>query len=140
MKYVFLSILLAISLSASAQTTTGYLGPDTITAGQSATLYPVGTSWATNLQDLDKVVGLEVVVQVDSLSGATAGTAYVQYCYDDDCTITYNAATGTVNGVTTTLRTEDEIFNARKWRVVVTNTGATQSNKVQVVYSIKRRI
>ena len=133
-------VCLAFSLTATAQNfDSGYMGPDTASASETVYLYPVGTSWATNRQDLKNLVALEVVVRTDSLSGATAGTATIEYCYDEDCTVVYTAATLTVNGPTAQyLRLQDTAFLARKFRVKLVNTSATQATKIQGVWSYKR--
>jgi hypothetical protein len=113
---------------------------DTLTNAETAYLYPGDAASAALAADFKEGGALELVIISDSLSGATAGSAILQYCYDDACTYTYDATTLTLNGATQQVsRTEDTDFNARKFRVKFVTTG-TQSTHVRVAYVWKRKI
>lgn len=110
-----------------------------MTNAETAYLYPGDAASAAAAVDFKEFGTLEVVIVSDSLSGATAGTSVLQYCYDDACTVTYDAATLTLNGAAQqTSRTEDTEFSARKWRIKNTGSG-TMSNRIRVYYTWKRK-
>ncbi len=141
MRYLILSILCAVGLNVSAQVQyrEGFM-IDTLTNAETAYLYPGDAASAAAAVDFKEGGALELVIVSDSLSGATAGSAILQYCYDDACTYTYDATTLTLNGATQQVsRTEDTDFNARKFRTKMVTTG-TQSTHVRVAYVWKRKI
>jgi len=142
MRYILsLFILFAFAIQMSAQVQyREWAMVDTLTNAETAYLYPGDAATAAAAGDFKEAGALEVVIVSDSLSGSTAGTAILQYCYDDACTYTYDATTLTLNGATQQIsRTEDADFNARKFRVKLTTTG-TQSTHVRVAYVWKRKI
>lgn len=142
MKYILsLFILIAFALQSNAQVQyrEGYM-IDTLTNAETSYLYPGDAVSAASAGDFKEWGALELVIISDSLSGSTAGTVTLQYCYDDACTYTYDAATLTLNGATQQVsRTEDTEFNARKFRLKSVTTG-TQSTHIRVAYSWKRRV
>lgn len=140
MKYLILSLfaVLCFNLNAQVQYREGS-GEDTLTNAETAYLYPGDAASAAAALDFKEYGTLELVIVTDSLSGATAGTATLQYCYDDACTVLYDAASLTINGATQQVsRTEDAEFSARKWRVKFVTTG-TQSTRARVYYTWKRK-
>ena len=142
MKHILI-ILLALALyvpsaSAQVQIRSGFM-EDTLTNAETAYLYPADAASALAAPSFREFGALEVVIVTDSLSGSTAGSAILQYCYDDACTYTYDAATLTVNGATQQVsRTEDAEFIPVKWRIKTTTTG-TQSTRERVWYTWKRK-
>lgn len=129
----------AFSLKAQVQYRESYM-IDTLTNAETAYLYPGDAVSAALAGDFKEGGALELVIVSDSLSGSTAGTATLQYCYDDACTYTYDATSLTLNGAAQQIsRTEDTDFNARKFRVKFVTTG-TQSTHVRVAYVWKRKI
>ena len=141
MKYILsLFILCAVAFQSNAQVQyrEGYM-IDTLTNAETAYLYPGDALTAAIAGDFKEWGALELVIISDSLSGSTAGTAVLQYCYDDACTYTYDATTLTLNGAAQQVsRTEDTEFNARKFRIKMVTTG-TQSTYVRVAYTWKRK-
>lgn len=138
MRYLILFILCGVGLTASAQVRYSQGAMiDTLTNAETVYLYPNDAATAAAAPDFKDPGALELVIVSDSLSGSTAGTATLQYCYDDACTYTYDAATLTINGAAQQIsRTEDTDFNARKFRVKFVTTG-TQSTHVRVAYNWK---
>jgi hypothetical protein len=134
----FLFLALCFSVKAQVQYREG-TAEDTLTNAETAYLYPADAATAAAATDFKEYGTLEVVIVSDSLSGATAGTSVLQYCYDDACTVTYDAATLTLNGAAQQVsRTEDAEFSARKWRIKNTGSG-TMSNRIRVYYTWKRK-
>jgi hypothetical protein len=118
---------------------TGEMGPDTVNSGETLYHYPNGTSFATARRFKD-LGDLEVLVKSDSLSGSTNVAYTLQYSYDIDGTLWYDAATLTGNGAAAQyLRSEDTDFGATWWRIKAVGTG-TQATKFQTVYAFKRRL
>ena len=118
---------------------------DTVDNTETVYLYPGGTTAATAPStaaaavDFKEFGALSVNITADSLSGANAGSAILQGCYDDACTYTYDIATITLNGATQQVsNTEDSEFAFRKFRVKATRTG-TMSTKLQMYYVWKRK-
>lgn len=142
MRYILSFLILcafAFQSNAQVQYRQGFMR-DTLTNAETAYLYPDDAATAAIASDCKEGGALELVIVSDSLSGSTAGTAILQYCYDDDCTYTYDATTLTLNGATQQVsRTEDTDFNARKFRIKMTTTG-TQSTYVRAYYVWKRKI
>ncbi len=143
MKYILiLSCLLGFAFSSDAQVQYRYgiTAFDTSAASQTHYIYP-GTNTIAGTVKFKEAGDLEVLIVVDSLSGATAGTATLQYAYSDAAApVWYDAATLVVNGVQSTSRTQALNFTALKWRVRIVNSGATQSNKMYAYYTWKRRV
>jgi hypothetical protein len=143
MKYILsMIIILAVALSATAQVSVRYgiTAFDTSAASQTHYIYP-GTNTIAGTVKFKEAGDLEVLFVADSLSGATAGTATLQYAYSDAAAPHwYDAATYTINGVQTLGRTQALSFTALKWRIRVVNTSATQSNKCYAYYTWKRRV
>jgi hypothetical protein len=140
-KYLILSLFafVCFNLSAQVQYREGY-AIDTFVNSTVEYIYPNDAASAGAAVDFKELGTLEVVIVTDSLSGSTAGTVTLQYCYDDACTYTYDAATLTVNGATQQVsRTEDTDFTPRKWRVKLAGSG-TQTTKCQVYHTFKRKI
>jgi hypothetical protein len=140
-KYLIVTLFLAFCFTAKAQVQYREgSGEDTLTNAETAYFYPGDAASAAAAIDFKEFGSLEVAIVTDSLSGATAGTATLQFCYDDACTVLYDAASLTINGATQQVsRTEDTDFTARKWRVKYVTTG-TQSTRARVYYTWKRKI
>jgi hypothetical protein len=118
---------------------TGEMGPDTVNSGETIYHYPNGTSFATSRRFKD-LGALEYCIASDSLSGATNVAVTVQYSYDLDGTVWYDAYTHTSNGAASQrFRNEDTELSATWWRIKYVGTG-TQATKVQSVYAFKKRI
>ncbi len=117
----------------------GEMGPDTINSGETLYHYPGGTSFATARRFRD-LGALEVLIQSDSLSGATNGTAVLQVSYDLAGTQWYDVTSLTLNGAATQYsKTEDADFTPTWFRIKYTGTGV-QATKVQSSYAFKRRL
>lgn len=137
--FVILSFLFALNLNAQFRSEFSELQIDTIGASDTIYHYVGGTSWAT-ARSFIYPSELVVLVQTDSLSGATGATILVQYCIDDDCSVLYNAGTLTVNGAASQqLRVEDLNFIEQKARVRCISPSGTQATKIQTVWAVKRR-
>ena len=141
MKSTLILFFLTIALSASAQFrfASGEVGPDTLNASETLYHYIGGTSWATARQ-FEYPGEFVILVQSDSLSGATAATITVEYCLDDACTLTYTAGTLTANGAASQqLRVEDLNLIEQKIRVKGVATSGVQATKFQTTWAFKRR-
>lgn len=135
---IFLICVFAYGVNAQVQYREGY-DIDTLDNAETVYLYPGAVSSAANATDFKEYGALEVTIWADSLSGANAGTAVLQYCYDDACAYTYDAASLTLNGASQQVsRTEDTEFNARKFRIKATGSG-TMSTKIRCFYTWKRK-
>jgi hypothetical protein len=85
MKHIISIMILAacaFSLNAQVQYRESYM-IDTLTNAETAYLYPGDAASAALAADFKEGGALELVIISDSLSGATAGSAILQYCYDD---------------------------------------------------------
>ena len=133
-------VVFAFTMSAQAPLLyTGEMGPDTVNSGETIYHYPNGTSFATARRFKD-LGALEYVIASDSLSGSTNVAVTVQYSYDLDGTVWYDAYTHTSNGAASQrFRNEDTELTATWWRIKYVGTG-TQATKVQSVYAFKKRI
>lgn len=142
MKQIFNVILLclvALGVNAQTQYRQGFMR-DTMTNADTSYLYPADAATAALATNFRELGVLAVTIVSDSLSGSTAGTATLQYCYDADCNYTYDAATLTLNGAATQVsRTEDTDFDALKFRIKIITSG-TSSTYVRSYYSWKRKI
>jgi|GEM_PF-5010493 len=147
MKHIFIAItfLLAVAFTASAQTPqmyAGTMGPDTVNASETIYHYPGGTSFATARRFRD-LGALEVLVQLDSLSGATNVDVTVQYSYDILGTLWYDASTTSLNAGSNTLgrfvRLEDADLTATWARIKAVGTGV-QATRFRSSYAFKKRI
>lgn len=141
-KLLFISIFCIASFTVNGQRATfGASDPDTLNASETIYQYIGDTStvWASALE-IEYPAELVILVQSDSLSGATAATITVEYCLDNDCTLTYTAGTLTANGAASQqLRVEDLNFVEQKIRVKGVATSGTQETKFQTAWAIKRR-
>lgn len=141
MRYLISLLFLVVCFTANAQVQyrEGY-AIDTAVNATVSYLYPGGAASAAAAPDFKELGALEVVIVSDSLSGSTAGSFILQYCFDDACAYTYDAATLTINGATTQVsRTEDSEFTARKFRIKLAGSG-TQTTQAQLWYNWKRKI
>lgn len=142
MRYILSFLIIAsfaLAGNAQYQFRSGFM-EDTLTNAETAYLYPADAATAATAPNFRDFGALEVVIVSDSLSGATAGTATLQYCFDENCTYTYDAATLTINGAAQQVsRTEDTEFVPLKFRVKFVTTG-TQSTRERVYYTWKRKI
>ncbi len=141
MKYLiaFLFMVSAFVSNAQVQYREG-ASVDTFANATVEYAYPADAASAAAAPDFKEFGTLEVTIKTDSLSGSTAGAVTLQYCYDDACTYTYDAASVTINGATQqVLRTEDTEFTARKWRVKMLGIG-TQTTRCEVSYVWKRKV
>jgi len=142
MKQIFIFCIVLFALNANAQFKQEFQleTPDTSSASQTHYVYPTGTSGATETGYGDNG-SLAIVIKTDSLSGATAGTVSIEFAADDAGTIWVPwTTTLTVNGAASQYLTyDDDNFSYYKWRAKIVNTGATQSNKMQVAWAYKRR-
>lgn len=142
MKHLFLSVIILCAFAFTADAQRQYLftaAEDTLTNAETAYIYPADAASALATTNLREYGANEVTIKYDSLSGNPAGTAVLQYCYDEGCTYTYDAATVTLNGATQVVtRTALTDFTPIKWRVKMTTTG-TQTCRVQVLGGWKRR-
>lgn len=147
MKHILILAFCLISFVAVSQTQYRYgiTAYDTSSASQTHYIYP-GTNTIAGTVKFKEAGDLEVLFQLDSLSGATAGTMTLQFAYSDiaaprwyDVT-TYTYGSG-VAGATIiwSSRTQALNFTALKWRIRVVNTSGTQSNKAWAEYTWKRR-
>lgn len=120
----------------------GEMGPDTVNAAETIYHYPGGTSFATARRFKD-LGALEIVSRLDSLTGTTNVVATLQYAYDLDGTVWYDAVTTDLTNGSNTLgrfvKTEDTELTATWVRVRYVGSG-TQATKAQTVYAFKKRI
>lgn len=140
MKQIFLSILFAVSaFGVSAQEDLYGFRTDTLGASDTIYFYVGGTNTAAGATAIREYGALSVVLVSDSLSGATNGTALIQYCTDATGTNWYTQATLTaINGATQQSQiTEDAVFLARKARVRVISPSGAQSTRLRMHYSFK---
>lgn len=112
---------------------------DTVTNAETSYIYPADATTALTATSFREFGALDVTIKYDSLSGNPAGTAILQYCYDEACNKTFDAATISINGPTaTSTRTTVSEFTPLKWRVKMTTTG-TQTSRIQVFAGWKRK-
>lgn len=167
MKNLFLFALFAVLWAFAPQTafaqSHGEMADDTLTTSgalDTAYQYVGGATFATKklLANFDE---LEINVRLDSLSGATNGTLFVEYTNSLEPTetgdmwfpapagsssFTYNGATTqatntarfTVNGVACLLTFRDTNLNCTYARVRYLTTSATQSTRHRGWWAIKR--
>lgn len=144
-KYLFLlltfaGILATTNINAQSLLYTGEMGPDTLNASETIYQYPNGTSVSTSRR-FTALGALEILVRVDSLSGATGGTMTLQTCNDLNCDEWYDAGTLTINGSTTQYyRFEDTLFVPTRFRLKYVAPGGTQATKVKATYSFKKTL
>lgn len=132
-------IVMAFAVPASAQYY-GYI-QDTVTNSTAITLYPGGTTSAgaasaAAAKSLLVNGNLDIIIYADSLSGSTAGTAYIEVANVANPNLWYPVQSYTVNGVQTTAHFEDTDFSNSKWRLRVTG-GGTQSTKISAEWRFK---
>ncbi len=143
MKQIFILLLTVFALNVNAQFTYEfqYETPDTATASQTHYIYPTGTTGATEI-GYEKSYSLAIIVKVDSLSGATAGTGYIEVACDEAGTIwaPISTATTVINGPSSIyIVYDDNDFSFYKWRYRITNSAATQSNRSALSWGVKRK-
>lgn len=142
MKHILFTILAFCAFAFTADAQRQYLfttAEDTLTNAETAYIYPSDAASALAAPNIREFSSNEVTIKYDSLSGNPAGTAVLQYCYDEACAWTYDAATVTLNGNTQVVtRTALTDFTPLKWRVKMTTTG-TQTCRVQVLAGNKRK-
>lgn len=137
MKHILIALFILVGLSVNAQKFTSGFMEDTLTNAETAYLYPADASTALTAPTFKAYGALQVTMVFDSLSGATAGTALLEGCYDDACNYTYTITSVTINGATQQVSTtEDAAFLPAKWRIKNTTTG-TQSTRCRVYYAWK---
>lgn len=137
MKHILIALFILVGISANAQKFTNGFMEDTLTNAETAYLYPNDAATALTAPTFKGYGALQVTMVFDSLSGATAGTALLEGCYDDACTYTYTITSVTINGATQQVSTtEDAFFMPPKWRIKNTVTG-TQSTRCRVYYAWK---
>ena len=122
---------------------TGEMGPDTVNASETIYHYPNGTSFATSRR-FTQLGDLEVYVQSDSLTGATAVTYTLQAALDLAGTSWATVDTETGNGATSQVLVFDTDpfdhgFIPTWWRIKATSTG-TQTTKFRTTYAFKKRL
>ena len=122
---------------------TGEMGPDTLNNAETVYHYPNGTSFATSRR-FTQLGDLEVYVQSDSLTGATAVTYTLQAALDLAGTSWATVDTETGNGATSQVLVFDTDpfdhgFIPTWWRIKATSTG-TQTTKFQTTYAFKKRL
>lgn len=79
-----------------------------------------------------------VHVVTDSLSGANAGTVYLQVSNDRNGTVWYNAQSLTLDGATQQSALWEGILDARRIRVYYISPSGTRSVRVQTYASFKK--
>jgi hypothetical protein len=126
MKKLFLTITIALGLFFSqksiAQDYFNYEFIDTVSNS-------TAVSYVIDFKDLAKYnYEICTTLQADSLSGGTAGVAYVQVSNHDTESLWQTLYSTTINGVQTLALTEDIVY-ARRIRLYVTG-GGTQSTKI----------
>ena len=148
MKKVLFSLIaicaFAFSMNAQAPLLyTGEMGPDTLNNAETVYHYPNGTSFATSRR-FTQLGDLEVYVQSDSLTGATAVTYTLQVALDLAGTSWATVDTETGNGATSQVLVFDTDpfdhgFIPTWWRIKAVSTG-TQTTKFQTTYAFKKRL
>ena len=148
MKKVLFSLIaicaFAFSMNAQAPLLyTGEMGPDTLNNAETVYHYPNGTSFATSRR-FTQLGDLEVYVQSDSLTGATAVTYTLQVALDLAGTSWATVDTEIGNGATSQVLVFDTDpfdhgFIPTWWRIKATSTG-TQTTKFQTTYAFKKRL
>lgn len=141
MKNFLIAIITLFAFSANAQFKSEFRLTDPDTSAQSETnyIYIGGTSWATATAFVDPGE-LLIVVQTDSLSGATDGTVTIEGACDTDGTIVSPALGSlTTNGAASQFLVFEDL-NAvyLKYRIKIVNESGTQSNKTQAAWAFKR--
>src|SRR6186713_3207489 len=118
MKYLLsLIALLFISLGVNAQAENENL--DTLNSGETVYYYPNDAASIALSRDFKTGGNLLIMIQSDSLSGATGVATVIQYA-NEDASLWFTQASGTLtsNGAASqTLIFEDAVFGASKWRI-----------------------
>lgn len=140
MKKLFLFCLLAAALFApatdvQAQRYFDVSDIDTLTNQDTIIVTTANNSGPTLI---DVPYYYSVHVMADSLSGANAGTVYLQVSNDRDGLKWYNAQTLTIDGTTTSSALWEGILYARRARVYFITPSGTRSVRVQTYASFKR--
>jgi len=151
MKHIFSILFMALAcLSVNAQkgmngvmTSAAGLATDTIITSSSTDtvyLFPDGTSNVTAYKFRNPYGGeLTTYLRTDSLSGSTAATAYLEYCYDAGCSVPVRVDTLVLNGATAqTDNYTDNNFKALYFRYTFIAASSTQTTKVQAGYGYRK--
>jgi len=141
MKYILsLFIVCVFALAGDAQIFRSGFMEDTVAASETIYLYPGDAATASFGTNFNEFGALQTVIVLDSLSGATAATVTLQYCFDAACNYTYDVSTTTMNGPTQqVIHNEDAEFIAKKFRVKVVVTAGVQSDRIRCWYNWKRK-
>lgn len=126
MKKIFLMTVIGLLLAVSnlkAQNSFQYQYFDTLDNAVALT-YTIDPSWLG-----DKTWDVSYTIQADSVSGGTAGLAYLQVSNWTTGSYWHTLSTTTINGVQTLALTEDEI-RFKRMRLYVTG-GGTQRTFVR---------
>lgn len=111
---------------------------DTLTNADTVYVYPGGASTAADAKKFLKLGAFGVLMQHDSLSGSTAGTAVLQYSFESTPTVWYTVQSHNVNGVQGQTWYTDDNFAALSWRIRVITSG-TQSTRFQSFWRFKTK-
>jgi len=137
MKYILsLIALLFISLGVNAQAENENL--DTLNSGETVYYYPNDAATIALARDFKTGGNLLIMIQSDSLSGATDVVTVIQYA-NEDASLWFTQASGTLtsNGAASqTLIFEDAVFGASKWRIRSVANG-TQATKISTSWRYK---
>jgi len=132
----FFAAILASLNTAQAQRVFDFYKTDTITDQDTITVLTTQNGGPSNI---DVPYYYSVNILSDSLSGANAGTVYLQVSNDRNGTVWYNAQTLTLDGATQQTALYEGILYARRMRVYIISPAGTRSTKVQV-YGICKRV
>lgn len=130
-KFIVLIAFIAFAITIKAQQ------PFTVT--HSETLTDADTiSYVIDHNDLRKAdYYISSHIQADSVSGATAATAYIQFSNQATGDYWYSADTVTIDGVQTIDYNED-ILTARRMRLYVLSTGTQSTTFVWGLHAVPR--
>ena len=138
MKHIFSLLLLALALLAAPERAEAQRFFDLISPASDTLVNQDTIIYTTSPALIDVPYYYSIYVAADSLSGANAGTAYLQVCNDRTGTNWYNAETLTIDGTTRSSALWQGILYARRARIYFITPSGTRRVFPIVNASFKR--
>lgn len=138
MKHIFSLLLLALALMAAPEQAQAQRFFDIISPASDTLVDQDTLIYNTSPVLIDVPYYYSIYVAADSLSGANAGTAYLQFCNDRTGTNWYNAETLTIDGTSRSAALWQGIVYARRVRVYFITPSGTRTVWPIVNGSFKR--